>query len=253
VKYDFEVYINEPLPFDRQISKYFRKNDPLIIFEVGSCEGEDSIRLKRRFPNAIIYTFEPLPSNVKKIKEHFKKYDLPTKRVFQLALSDSNGTAEFFVSSGQPTHIPESEKSDHWDFGNKSSSLLPPKEHKKTLSWIKFKDKVKVKTQRLDDFCRQNQISKIDFAYIDVQGAELMVLNGANDMLSKISSVWLEVEAIELYANQPLKDDVEKFMATNGFVKVMDTVNEVSGDQLYVRHDLASQRYRLFSLIKRSA
>jgi hypothetical protein len=37
-----------------------------------------------------------------------------------------------------------------------------------------------------------------------------------------------------LYKNQPLKNDVANFMQLNNFVNILDTVNEVSGDQLYV-------------------
>ena len=46
--------------------------------------------------------------------------------------------------------------------------------------------------------------------------------------------IWLEVEAVPYYKNQPLKQDVEQFMEANGFYKVRDTVGAVDGDQLYV-------------------
>ena len=69
---------------------------------------------------------------------------------------------------------------------------------------------------------------------MDVQGAELMVLKGAQSILSRIGAIWLEVESVELYKGQPLKNVIELFMKKSGFVKLVDTVNDIAGDQLYV-------------------
>jgi FkbM family methyltransferase len=228
-------YIELPLPFDKEICKYYGPHDNLTIFEIGSCEGEDSIRLRRKYPGAAIYTFEPLPSNTEKIRANFEKYGAKKMKLFELALSDKNGESTFYVSSGHPDDRP---REVDWDYGNKSSSLLRPKKTKKIHKWLKFKDKIKVKTQRLDSFCSEHSIKKIDFAFIDVQGAELLVLEGAGDLIKNIGMVWLEVEAIELYKKQPLKNDVELFMKENGFKCIKDTVDDISGDQLYVREDL---------------
>lgn len=239
MQFDYDAYIQEPLPFNTSISRYFKKKDKLVIFEVGSCEGEDTIRLKKRFPNAVVHTFEPVPENLKKIETNFKRYHIELDKIHKVALSDANGSAKFHVSSGQPEEIPEN---NNWDFGNKSSSLLPPKEHTKTLPWIKFDKKITVRTQRLDDFCKEKSIDTVDFIYMDVQGAELMVLEGAGKYLNNVGAIWMEVEAVELYDSQPLKDDVENFMKNHGFVKVMDTVDAISGDQLYINKKLHAKK-----------
>lgn len=232
---NYDDYIKESLPFEAELSQYYSSGDALTIFEIGSCEGEDSIRLKKKFPRATIYTFEPLPNNIKIIQKNFRRYGLDKDHLYQLALGEKNGQATFYVSSGHPDHLP---KVKGWDYGNKSSSLLPPKKHKEVLKWVKFKEKIKVKTQRLDSFCAEQSVDRIDFIYLDVQGAELMVLRGAGDMLSKVGAIWMEVEAVELYANQPLKKEVETFMKKNGFIRVKDTVDDISGDQLYVHSSL---------------
>lgn len=232
---DYDAYISEPLPFMAELSKYYKRNDKLTIFDIGCCEGEDSIRLKKQFPNSRIFSFEPLPSNVIKIKKNLKRYGLSQKNLYLIAFGDNDGKAVFYVSSGHPDHLP---KLKDWDYGNKSSSLLPPKKHKEVLRWVKFKQKISVSTRRLDSFCQQHSIDKIDFIYLDVQGAELMVLRGAGNFIKRIGAIWLEVEAVELYANQPLKKEVESFMRKNGFVCVKDTVDEISGDQLYINKHL---------------
>jgi hypothetical protein len=104
---------------------------------------------------------------------------------------------------------------------------------KKHTSWLQFNKKVEVETKRLEDYVKSKNVDCIDFAHIDVQGAELMVLEGAGSFLKNIKLIWMEVEAVELYKNQPLKNDVERFMQKNNFINILDTVNEVAGDQLY--------------------
>ena len=228
-------YIESPLPFEAEINKYYKKSAVITIFEIGSCEGEDSIRLRRSYPAANIYTFEPLPGNIQKIKDNLKKYAVQDIELSQIALSNKNGSAKFYVSSGHPEDRPTN---DGWDYGNKSSSLLKPKKTKQIHKWLRFKDKIKVKTQRLDTFCNEHSLEKIDFIFLDVQGAELKVLEGAGSLIKNIGMIWLEVEAVELYKRQPLKNDVERFMKTHGFECIKSTVDDVSGDQLYVKKGL---------------
>lgn len=208
----------------------------MIIFDIGACEGEDSIKFSSRFPCACIYTFEPLPKNIKRINGNLKKYKTKNIKVIKKALSDKNGSATFHVSSGKPPKA-----SDDWDYGNKSSSLLAPDKTKNVHKWLKFKEKINVKTERLDTFAESEGIQEIDFVYMDVQGAEMMVLNGAGKFITRIKAIWLEVESVELYSHQPLKKDIEAFMKSNGFIKVKDTVDDIAGDQLYLRRDLVAK------------
>jgi FkbM family methyltransferase len=212
--------------------KIYDKNEDLIIFDIGACEGESSIFYSEHFLNAKLYTFEPVPSNFELIKKNTASYS--NINPFQIALSDKNGTAIFHVSSGTPESI---DKDDETDYGNKSSSLLSPELHTSTHTWLKFENKIEVKTQILSDFCKEKVISKIDFIHIDVQGAELMVFEGANEFIKNIDCIWMEVEEVELYKGQPLKPDVEKFMSQRGFFKVLDTTNGQAGDQFYAKKD----------------
>lgn len=204
----------------------------MVIFDIGSCEGEDSIRYSRLFPNAKIYAFEPLPHNVEMIKFQLDKYNSKNVQVLQVALADKIGEADFFVSSGQKDKTVSKED---WDFGNKSSSLLPPHaNNKEFFPWLEFPEKIKVLVDTLENFCAQNGVQEIDFVHLDVQGAELKVLYGGGDLINKINAIWMEVENTPLYEGQPLKPDVENFMQVHGFVKMKDTVSNLASDQLYV-------------------
>lgn len=233
-----ESYINSPVEIENELLHFFNKKEPLIIFDIGACEAEDSIRYSDLFPKSVIYAFEPRIDNCEKAKELIKQYNKSNIVFENIALSNKNGIADFYLSEGEPLDLKNNE---FWNYGNKSSSLLPPSEElKKHIAWLSFKEKMEVKTQRLDDYVKEKNVSAIDFIHIDVQGAELMVLEGAGDFLSKIKIIWMEVEAVQLYKDQPLKNDIEKFTKSNQFINILDTVNKVSGDQLYVNKNYFS-------------
>lgn len=242
-------YINSPSPIEWELHALFKQTAPVIVFDIGSCEGEDSIRYSRLFPHGRILAFEPLPGNVERIKSQLAVYDAENVEVFQTALSDTVGEADFYVSSGQKD--PGTADTD-WDFGNKSSSLLPPHANSKELfPWLEFSEKIKVPINRLELFCASQGIHQVDLIHLDVQGAELKVLSGAGRFINHINAVWMEVEKIPLYEAQPLKQDIERFMHEHRFVKLKDTVSSLAGDQLYVnavylqKHPLAATRLSL--------
>jgi FkbM family methyltransferase len=226
-----DEYINMPSPIEQELRYFFELSKALIIFDIGSCEGEDAIRYSRLFPQSTVYAVEPLPSNLLLLQKNIKEYRTENIDVVPVALSDRKGISQFYVSSGHPDNIA---KNVDWDFGNKSSSLLPPDEHKEVYSWVKFNEVIEVETDTLSNICRQKNIKEIDFIHLDVQGAELQVFQGSGDLLKNTKLIWMEVEAVPLYEKQPLKVDVESFMKEKGFVLIKDTVGSVSGDQLYV-------------------
>jgi FkbM family methyltransferase len=155
--------------------------------------------------------------------------------VLPQALSDRNGTAEFHVSSGRP----QTAGDEDWNYGNKSSSLLPPGPAQSDVhGWLRFEERIVVETTTLATVMDRHAIERIDFLHMDVQGAELLVLRGAGGRIADIAAVWLEVEAVELYLDQPLRPEVEAFMKTAGFRLLLDTVGDVSGDQLYINNRL---------------
>ncbi|WP_455154192.1 FkbM family methyltransferase [Cupriavidus campinensis] len=226
-----DAYIQSPLPIAEDLAHLFQADAPLVIFDIGSCEGEDSIRYAMTFPNARIYAFEPLPANMATLQRQVADYGARQVQAFPIALSDERGTATFYVSSGAPENLPNTKD---WDYGNKSSSLLPPGEVTEHYPWLKFNQAIEVQTDTLENFCGAHGIDHIDLIHMDVQGAELKVLRGAGDLLQRVKAVWLEIESVALYEGQPLAAEMQRFMESHGFVKHKDTVAAISGDHLYI-------------------
>jgi FkbM family methyltransferase len=224
-------YLKKPIDIESELLSLLSAKKKLTFLDIGSCDGLDSIKYSRLFPNAKIYAFEPIEKNfnliIKNIKELGSKNIIP----IQTALSNKSGETEFYTSYGKPEQI----ESDDWDYGNKSSSLLEPFKTKEIFPWLKFTAPILVKTSTLKRVFEEYKFKTIDFIHMDVQGAELLVMEGAENRLKDIKIIWMEVESIELYKNQPVKKDVEQFLEKNNFLKVKDTVNNICGDQLWIQ------------------
>lgn len=229
--YNRVAYINSPSPLRKDLYGLFRKKEAIRILDIGGCEGEDSIKYSRMFPNAAVYVFEPLPKNQERIRENLRNYQRNNIELIPVALSDEAGTQDFYVSSGFPEY---EDKEQDWDFGNKSSSLLAPDQHINTVPWLRFNEVITVPVMRLVDFMRQKNIGEIDFVHMDVQGAELKVLAGAKEKIRNIKAIWLEVANISLYQGQPLRDQIENFMLEQGFHLTRSSMAGDVGDQFYL-------------------
>lgn len=77
---------------------------------------------------------------------------------------------------------------------------------------------IDIETTTLDEFCQAEGIEEIDFLQVDVQGADLQVLEGAAEILRRsILAIQIEVEFSHLYLNQPLFADVDTYLRKHGF------------------------------------
>jgi FkbM family methyltransferase len=241
--FDRDLYIQTDTPLKKTLLELFNFKSKLVILDIGACEGEESIRYSRLFPNSSLYAFEPLPKNKILITENIKKYNTKNVILIPLAVSNYNGIFEFFISSGNPENQAENL---NWDFGNKSSSLLEP-EKKNMPKWLSFENKIEVQTITLETFLIENKIEIVDFIHMDVQGAELKVLEGAKKRLEKVKAIWLEVSNVALYKSQPLTIDVAVFMKKNNFCLVKSSFEGGFGDQLYLNKNY----FKTFSFFNR--
>jgi FkbM family methyltransferase len=75
-------------------------------------------------------------------------------------------------------------------------------------------ERIPLRTRRLDDL---PELAPVDFLKLDVQGAELMVLQHGHKTLRDVSVLQCEVEFVELYEGQPLFAEVDAFLRSQGF------------------------------------
>jgi FkbM family methyltransferase len=79
----------------------------------------------------------------------------------------------------------------------------------------RVESKVSLKTRRLDDMA---ELPAIDFLKMDVQGAELMVLQNGREKLSGCVVAQLETSFVTLYKNQPPFGAIDLEMRSLGFI-----------------------------------
>ena len=77
------------------------------------------------------------------------------------------------------------------------------------------KGKIDVNTIKLDDFVEANNISHINILKIDIQGAEKMAFEGAENLLknSKVDIIYFETMFVELYESNPLFNELWEFLS----------------------------------------
>jgi FkbM family methyltransferase len=125
--------------------------------DVGAHQGDFLDLFLRYAPAGTHWAFEPLPDYATRLQTRF-----PGIRVYQVALSDEEGETEFFRAAGaeamsglRPQHYPE-------------------KVALQTLT---------VQVRKLDNLIPPDV--PIDFIKLDVEGAELKVLKGAVQLLTR--------------------------------------------------------------------
>lgn len=229
MQHDRKTYILAPHPLSFELGLLCNKFDKLVIFDVGSCEGEDSIRFSKLFPNSKIFAFEPVPDNFTLLEENFKLYNVSNAVAFNVAISDNESEMSMYVSKVKDDTM----NAGDWDYGNKSSSLLKPHSHIDIVDFIHFPTEIKVKTATLKEVLTQNNLLKIDILQLDVQGAELLVLKGLGSRIKDVRLIWLEVSSVELYCKQPLAKDIDEYLHAHGFYLLKDDTTGISGDRLY--------------------
>lgn len=198
-----DAFIEAGSEIASDLLKIFPNNPAIVIADIGACDGLSTIIYSRLFPRATFLCFEPLKSNYEKMMNNFEEYGILNRAsCYNVALSNKIGAQKFYVSFGEAPGITD------WDTGNKSSSLLPPDQHKKIHSWCKFKHTV-VETIPLDSY----GFTRIDFAHIDVQGAEQKVLLGGRDILRNSTALWIEVANVPIYTGQPMKKDLADYLS----------------------------------------
>ncbi|KAB2966167.1 MAG: FkbM family methyltransferase [Thermoanaerobaculia bacterium] len=138
------------------------------------------------------------------------------------AICDREGTVELRVTSF-----------------DQSSSLLALKHHREVYPDIVESEVLAVPARRLDNLISERTEADADFnlLVLDVQGAELLVLRGAERVLAGLDAVVAEINFEELYEGCALADELDGFLAARGFERVATSCyhHPSWGDALYLR------------------
>ena len=154
-------------------SEYYfpEKIKPEVILDIGGNVGITSIYLASIFPNATIYSFEPLLENYKILQKNTQQYG--NIKVFNIGLGSKNGSFKVFLSD------------DSENFGG--VSFYSEGEGNKTESYTECK------VRNINDVIQELNISSIDLMKIDTEGSEYDILSCLNDEILR-SIFWITGE-----------------------------------------------------------
>lgn len=161
---------------------------PSLYIEVGAFDAEFSKIILSKYPDANIWAFEANPYVYK------KNAPIPGIKYINKAVSNVNGIVEFELQKDIEMHA--------------VNNSIMKRNEKKEYEYIN------VESITLDSLF--NGFDNICL-WIDCEGANREVLLGAYNILSKVSSIFIEVESVEFWHNQWLDIDVIKYLEGFGF------------------------------------
>ena len=145
-----------------------------VVLDIGAHVGHFAILAASTVgPGGKVYAFEPAPCNFQRLRENMRLNNFAAHvEVVPIAVSDRLGKVEFF---------------DDGRTGGTEYSMFPERHGKHGIAFS-------APTEPLDHFAEKHGLPSVDFIKIDTEGAELVVLRGADDILRKNSRIFLLIE-----------------------------------------------------------
>ena len=169
------------------------------VVDIGANRGQFALIARYCFPDAYIFSFEPLPTPADVFRRVFKK-DI---NIFLCEAAIGP------IRDKIPMHV--SAKDD-------SSSLLPITQLQSTIfPGTQEVGLVDVQVAPLNEFITESKIAQPALLKLDVQGFEYQALLGCESLLSTFDWVYCECSFVELYSGQVLASDLIAWLSTSGF------------------------------------
>jgi FkbM family methyltransferase len=183
-----------------------------VVVDIGANRGQFALCVRRLYPSAKIFSFEPLQKPAETYKTVFEND--PLARLFPKAIAAQTGSASMYVS--------------RWDV---SSSLLPfAQAQHDNFPFTEESRRETVATTTLSECLNPDLIEGTALLKLDVQGYELVALHGCEDLISKFKYVYVEASFIELYLGQALATDVIAYLLAKRF-RLICVANLSNGNQ----------------------
>lgn len=166
------------------------------IMELGARYGEESIQLSDQYPGAKIHVFECNPYVLSATREKLSNHH--KIRLHEIAVSDKNAEVLFYPARDNVG----------------ASSLFVA-----TLGkWWGDYPPIKIQTQRLDAYFKDNDISSIDLICADIQGGEMNAFIGMGEYFKNVKYIITEIPTnTETYRGAPNRNTLLDFLYKNDF------------------------------------
>lgn len=171
-----------------------------LIVDVGANRGQFALISRKIFPRAKIHSFEPLEEPAQIFRRIFDGDPNVTLHVCAVGREKTTATI----------HVTKDDDS--------SSMLAITKEQASMFPGATEKETRQVSVMPLSQALGNISIPPASLMKIDVQGFELNVLQGCEDILNKFSDLYIECSFIELYEGQALAHQVIAWLEQRNFI-----------------------------------
>ncbi|AFZ05325.1 methyltransferase FkbM family [Oscillatoria nigro-viridis PCC 7112] len=189
------------------------------IIHIGAHDGEE-ITLYQALGTQRVLFVEANPTVFERLKANIAGHR--NVQAVNCAIGNYNGTVNLRVTSF-----------------DQSSSILPLKRHQEIYPYIQETHQISVQSRTLDTLLQELEINpeEFNFLVIDIQGAELLALQGSLTVLKHIEAIITEVNYEELYEGCALIDQLDEFLDKQGFERVATATpfHPSWGDAFYVK------------------
>ena len=169
------------------------------LIDIGANDGSFGAFIARHLRCRQTFAFEPQSHCLPALEAC--ALTQPAMKIFNLALSDRDGQAEFFENSNHP-----------------SSSLLRVSDiSKQEFPHTSGETPTRVAVARLDDVLARENLDREVFIKIDVQGVEDKVILGGQEVFRRAKYVMIEQSFVPIYEDQPLFEEVHDLLRGLGF------------------------------------
>ncbi len=182
----------------KALKKLIHEND--LVFDVGANIGLHSTMFGRWVgKNGIVYAFEPVPQTYDFLCETLALNKSRNVRPQNIGLLEKSGVVQM--------NIFDKAYSGWNSFGCPTFDNISPI------------GKIDVATDTIDNFCNKNNISKINFMKVDVEGFEKNVFNGAKQMLGNgmIDYLSFEISKIPLKGSGAKAKEIFDILSSFGY------------------------------------
>lgn len=171
------------------------------IFECGSRDALDGISLLKSIEAHELHCFECNPDAIALCRKNIANSGQSDRiKLVSKALSDKTGSCTFYAIDPCQTITP------HEDGNIGASSLLTANGKFKKEKYVQ--KAITVEATTLDDYCSTAGIPCL--LWMDLQGAEGMVLDGGKQTLPLVKAIFIEVAFRRAYTGQTLFHEVHK-------------------------------------------
>lgn len=183
------------------------------VLHIGGHRGQEASRYAKA--KARVIWFEALEGVYLDLKKNLKGF--PEQEAIHALLGDEEKIVNFHVASND----------------GMSSSIYPFAENNGFD--LSMTEALPLKMKRLDTLLTPDQAGKYPHWVVDVQGAELSVLQGAGRLLDSCQTLDVEISTFDVYEGGANFAELDRFLRQEGLLPLWQPGGRTHEDLIYIR------------------